>query len=1113
MAKGTSKHTINFSITGLTDLDVYQKKLAHASKRVKELTAAQAKRGVRGTKDTAAYRKAAVTLANYTKKEQAHKLAIESTTASLKKNALALEKKAMATKRAAAQTKKSGKGMMALGAATIGASMAIRKFSGFMIDSVKVFAKFERGIKNVTTLLSAEDSHFFSGDLFRGALDVTKRYGFAVSDVTKALFNAVSAGVKGADAITFLDEASKLAIAGVTDLKSATMGLTTVMNAYGMEASEASKVSEILFTTQKFGVTTVAELSKSLGVVVPFAAASGIKFEELGAAIAVTTRSGLDAAKSVTALRAAISQMQKPAAQSRDLFVKWGIPIGAAQMKAVGFTETMRRLNLAYKGNPRDIELMFGNVRGLTAIFSIAGDNAQDYNKFLAELNDETLRGANVSRATEVQLESTQVKLDQLTASWNLYKISVGDTEWSRNLIANFTEAINLATEFGVVATASASWFDSLRYFTNSELTSIGMGSLIPYLDMVRGSQTETDKLIEKLAKVKIEEAFTPLKSYDLEQLNKYSDKISEIPSGYKMMLDQIVQYTDYIDTDDVGVMSLLNIDQLKMMDIATRYKASLGFIKAADDEVKILTKAEEDAALKVKSDASMAYNDFELKNRMAQNKKLNDIASKAITSGEYSNITSLKQTEERLASAYKLKVYYQVLGGASATEEARVEQTIGQLSVKLKKQNQEIKSSNSKKYNDEELKSKTSLEDEIRRITKEGIDNDYSVDEIKGKKLQAKKDYYLEIQKIGGEAAATTIATTKALNDLELQMYALESKVGKKKSKTFNTAKLAAEIILSEKKAELVMQEAEGSKTSLQVKRELLKLDLDHYQMLDERGDANPEEKARNSKSLSNTRIDIAKLEHQEFLDREKVKQELQIEGAQLVADALNAAANSSFNNWNKRNEEQKDALKDRLDDGSISQEQYDKKLEALEKKAFKKRQENEKKLATISFMQELANIAVQAAASPANAFTFGAAGVSQYAIMSALALGRFGVTMGTISSQKFAKGGMVYGNSHAQGGEKFSLGGRVMELEGGEAVINKRSASAFKDQLSAINVAGGGVPFAGSGSSRGGASSSIDYELLAKVIGRNTNVVLPVESLNQVQNRIKVIENGSRF
>ena len=39
-----------------------------------------------------------------------------------------------------------------------------------------------------------------------------------------------------------------------------TLGLTTVLNAYGMEASEAGKISDILFTTQKFDVTTVEEM-------------------------------------------------------------------------------------------------------------------------------------------------------------------------------------------------------------------------------------------------------------------------------------------------------------------------------------------------------------------------------------------------------------------------------------------------------------------------------------------------------------------------------------------------------------------------------------------------------------------------------------------------------------------------------------------------------------------------------------------------------------------------------------------------------------------------------------------------------------------------------------
>ena len=65
----------------------------------------------------------------------------------------------------------------------------------------------------------------------------------------------------------------------------------------------------------------------------------------------------------------------------------------------------------------------------------------------------------------------------------------------------------------------------------------------------------------------------------------------------------------------------------------------------------------------------------------------------------------------------------------------------------------------------------------------------------------------------------------------------------------------------------------------------------------------------------------------------------------------------------------------------------------------------------------------------------------------------------------EEFANGGMVQGKSHAQGGEKFAVGGRVVELEGGEAVINKRSTAMFSSQLSAMNSAGGGVKFADGG------------------------------------------------
>ena len=78
-----------------------------------------------------------------------------------------------------------------------------------------------------------------------------------------------------------------------------------------------------------------------------------------------------------------------------------------------------------------------------------------------------------------------------------------------------------------------------------------------------------------------------------------------------------------------------------------------------------------------------------------------------------------------------------------------------------------------------------------------------------------------------------------------------------------------------------------------------------------------------------------------------------------------------------------------------------------------------------------------------------------------------------GTLRKEKYADGGMVHGPSHANGGVKFMSGGRVVELEGGEAVINKRSTAMFGSQLSEMNVAGGGQKFAAGGVTPGTSNS----------------------------------------
>jgi TP901 family phage tail tape measure protein len=116
----------------------------------------------------------------------------------------------------------------------------------------------------------------------------------------------------------------------------------------------------------------------------------------------------------------------------------------------------------------------------------------------------------------------------------------------------------------------------------------------------------------------------------------------------------------------------------------------------------------------------------------------------------------------------------------------------------------------------------------------------------------------------------------------------------------------------------------------------------------------------------------------------------------------------------------------------------------------------------------------------------------------------------------EEFASGGMVQGKSHAQGGEKFAVGGRVVELEGGEAVINKRSTSMFKSQLSAMNQAGGGVKFADGGllNSSSFASARFDAANFNKMGMAGGNRVVVVESdITTSQNKVKAIQSNAKF
>lgn len=105
--------------------------------------------------------------------------------------------------------------------------------------------------------------------------------------------------------------------------------------------------------------------------------------------------------------------------------------------------------------------------------------------------------------------------------------------------------------------------------------------------------------------------------------------------------------------------------------------------------------------------------------------------------------------------------------------------------------------------------------------------------------------------------------------------------------------------------------------------------------------------------------------------------------------------------------------------------------------------------------------------------------------------------------SVKKYAKGGQIYGRSHAQGGVTFrGDNGQVFEAEGGENVyVLKKTASAEINALSALNEAHGGNSFGTSGLYKfadGGMVAGLSEA--NRVVKQAESMKLSSESINQL-------------
>ena len=264
---------------------------------------------------------------------------------------------------------------------------------------------------------------------------------------------------------------------------------------------------------------------------------------------------------------------------------------------------------------------------------------------------------------------------------------------------------------------------------------------------------------------------------------------------------------------------------------------------------------------------------------------------------------------------------------------------------------------------------------------------------------------------------------------------------------------------------------------------------------------------------------------------DLEKLKQadkelaDEQIKSRQRVLDTTKLASDAIFqimnDNTSRQASRDEKILEERKEAGLITEQEYEQGVERIQRKAFERKKRMDIAQVVIDTALAVAKIKLNTAVALSNPVTAIFAGVSISQIGLAIATGAAQIAV--IAAQQFAQGGMieefangglVHGKSHAQGGEKFAVGGRVVELEGGEAVINKRSTAMFGRQLSAMNAAGGGVKFADGGLLNQPSFSQQQFNAIGQnqmmgAMGSSSKVVVVEADITDSQNSVSVIQS----
>ncbi len=236
-------------------------------------------------------------------------------------------------------------GLKGVATAVTAVSTGLAGVSGY---AIKVGADFEAQMSRVQAISGATGKEF--EQLKNQAIELGADTAFSASEAAQGMENLASAGFTTNEIMSAMPGMLDLAAASGEDLANSADIAASTLRGFGLEASEAGHVADVLAENANRTNSSVAETGEAMKYIAPLARAAGISMEETAAAIGIMADSGIQGSQAGTTLRGALSRLSKPTNVMQQAMDELGVSFYDSEGKMLSLTDQVGMLQSAMEG-------------------------------------------------------------------------------------------------------------------------------------------------------------------------------------------------------------------------------------------------------------------------------------------------------------------------------------------------------------------------------------------------------------------------------------------------------------------------------------------------------------------------------------------------------------------------------------------------------------------------------------------------------------------------------------------------------------------------------------------------------------------------------------------